>query len=138
MSTYVVPNEPRRGGINLDFYGRYYITVDHRLQADQNALLATLAHECGHVHHRHGLHVNHGALAGMELDADCYAARTLVQQKHWAVLDALRQFVGACGDWPSGPPGYPSCNQRLEQINACADGPVLPTLRGLPQPIISR
>jgi len=124
VPTYRVALEPRRGGINF-FPGtrNYYITVDASLALHPAAERAVLAHECGHVAQGHGLSSAFaGQIANNELSADCFAARVLRNRQDAGGLAALRQLVGSCGGLSSGPPGYPTCLQRLQTINRCASG----------------
>ncbi|MEZ5471686.1 MAG: hypothetical protein R3E90_07885 [Marinicella sp.] len=121
VPTYIVMNEPRNAGINLDFRGNYYITVSRKLSYNRSNLNAMLAHECGHVQAGHGRHgYNPFQIKSQELQADCTAARTLKRNRDYAGLNALKEFVGSCGNMPSGHPSYPTCNERLRAINSCS------------------
>ncbi|AKS41455.1 hypothetical protein [Wenzhouxiangella marina] len=122
--TYRVWNEPRRGGINfVGGNGPVFITVAHSLGAGSPVERAVLAHECGHVARRHGLNSGfYGQIRQKELEADCFAASILAQRRDRSALIAFRQMVGSCGTFSSGPPGYPTCNERLSTINQCAGG----------------
>ncbi len=121
--TYIVAHEPRNAGINFDNNGNYYITVSRNLTNNQANVNAMLAHECGHVVNNHGRgYTNQFQVKNMELQADCHAARALKQrQDNWA-LRAFEQFVGSCGNYLSGPMGYPTCNERLRAIRSCSAG----------------
>jgi len=123
VPTYVIAYEPRNAGINFDRMGRYYITVAKHLTYNKSNLNAMLAHECGHVVNRHNLrNGSYGQIKHQELQADCHAARALSRNRDTRALRAFERFVGSCGNYLSGPMGYPTCNERLQTIRRCSNG----------------
>ncbi|MDZ7792068.1 MAG: hypothetical protein U5L08_16515 [Xanthomonadales bacterium] len=117
---YIVPFEPRNAGINIGPNG-YVITIASALSGDPATVRALLAHECGHVIHKHGMHNLSGRMIQHnELQADCTAARLLMHRNDRAGLAALIKSVGRCGPVPSGHPAYPTCDERRERIRACS------------------
>jgi hypothetical protein len=118
--TYVIAHEPRNAGINRSAHG-VTITVSSRWIANRPLLNALLAHECGHVRNRDWVPpMSAVQIHQRELAADCYAARALASRGDRDALRALLGFVGSCGNRLSGPPGYPTCNQRRAAVMQCS------------------
>jgi len=90
------------------------------------------AHEYGHIHYGHtgsALTAGEGDLGALrvrqELEADCYAARTLGDTDH-AAVDAALKFFTRMGPFRFDT-WHPSGAQRAAKILSCLPDPAGPT-----------
>ena len=121
VPTFAAPNP--QGASATIWQGTPVIIIDHSQFADRAWLMFVVAHECGHHVIGHTLPVGFWfrqtqfwATASQELQADCWAARSVPPN---IATYAARYFALIQGP-VSGGPGYPSGHQRAANILQCA------------------
>ena len=134
VKTYVLRHVAEQASSMTDHRGRPVIVVN-RLTLRENPAYGKflLAHECCHHSLGHVANAKKGLgqvgpraflsiaprLRGLELEADCCAAKLLRERNELDGIEAGRKAMAAFGDKPTGA-HYPTGIERAENITRCA------------------